>query len=142
MQKQASSGKHKIGLQFLGQNFMQAYEVYQNMAEKYFQLAKENKPALTAARKCYIIAAENAMAIQALFNDDSNETKKLMKQKVQDNLKFAEMCHKKIEENPEFDPKKVYKSQFSDREQIIIDHSATVRGKNIDLWTPNSGIVK
>jgi hypothetical protein len=31
------------------------------MAEKYFQLAKENKTALVAARKCYIIAAENAM---------------------------------------------------------------------------------
>lgn len=88
---------------------MQAFELYQNMAERYFALAKENKTALCAARKCYIIAAENAMAIQNLYKDDTNETKILLKKKCAENLKFAEMCDKKIKENPEFDAKKVYK---------------------------------
>lgn len=33
------------------------------------------------------------------------------------------MCDKKIKENPEFDAKKVYKKQFSERENIIIEKS-------------------
>ena len=38
-------------------------------------LEKENKTALVASRKCYVIAAENAMSIAGLYNDDQNETK-------------------------------------------------------------------
>lgn len=56
------------------------------MAERYFALAKENKTALCAARKCYIIAAENAMAICNLYNDDANETKIQLKKKCAENL--------------------------------------------------------
>ena len=53
----------------------QTYKVDTELAEKYFNLAKENKTALVASRKCYVIAAENAMSIAGLYNDDQNETK-------------------------------------------------------------------
>jgi hypothetical protein len=52
------------------------------------------------------------------------------------------MIDEKMKENWEFDPKKVFKSQFSEREQLIIDHASTVRGKFVDLFNPNSGVVK
>lgn len=55
---------------------------------------------------------------------------------------LVQECNKKIQESIEFDPKKVYKNQFDEREQVIIDHSATVRRKLIDLWTHETGIVK
>ena len=45
------------------------------MADNYFKLAKTNKTALVAARRCYIIAAENALGISKLYNDENNETK-------------------------------------------------------------------
>jgi hypothetical protein len=58
-----STTNHKIGLNFLGSNYMDAYLRYQDMAESYVTLAKEYKPALAAARACYIIAIENAIQI-------------------------------------------------------------------------------
>lgn len=58
-----SKTNHKIGLNYLGQNYMDAFLRYQDMAESYVTLAKEYKPALAAARACYIIAAENAIQI-------------------------------------------------------------------------------
>jgi hypothetical protein len=41
-------------------------------------LAKTNKTALVAARTCYLIAAENALAISKLYQDESNETKLML----------------------------------------------------------------
>ncbi len=137
-----SASRQKIGLAFLGANYMQAYEMYKDMAEKYFKQSKENKSAFVAAIRCYTIAATNAMQISTVFNDDRNETKKLMLKNAQDNLKFAEMCKQKMVECPEFDPRKVYKSQFNERENLIIDHSNRVRGKTYEMFTPASGIVK
>lgn len=53
--------------------------MYQQMADQYFNMAKEVKPALTAARKCFVIAAENAQAILGLYklNDDSDIKRQL-----------------------------------------------------------------
>ena len=112
------------------------------MAETYVSLAKESKPALSAARACYVIATENAIAIQQLFKDDQHPTKQDLIQKINANLAFIKMIDEKMKENWEFDPKKVFKSQFSEREQLIIDHASTVRGKFVDLFNPNSGVVK
>lgn len=50
MARQASTGKHPIGLPFLGKNFIQAFEFYQLMGDNYFKLAKTEKSALVAAR--------------------------------------------------------------------------------------------
>lgn len=58
------------------------------------------------------------------------------------NFSFVETIDKKIKESWEFDPKKVFKNQFTEREQLIIDHASTVRGKFVDLFNPNTGIVK
>lgn len=52
------------------------------MADNYFKLAKTNKTALVAARRCYIIAAENALAISKLYNDENNETKLRMQKEI------------------------------------------------------------
>jgi ABC-type uncharacterized transport system ATPase component len=56
------------------------------MAEQYFAMAREMKPALMAARKCYVIAAENAQAICQLFQNQENETKTFLTKKIQENV--------------------------------------------------------
>jgi len=112
------------------------------MAENYFKLAKTNKTALVASRRCYVIAAENALAISKLYKDDNNETKLRMQKEIKQNLYLVDELGKKIAENSEFDAKKVYMAQFDPVEQIIIEKSATIRGKYVELWTPATGIVK
>lgn len=60
------------------------------MAENYFKLARQNKTALVAARQCYIIAAENALAISKLFNDENNETKMRLQKEIRQNLQLVQ----------------------------------------------------
>ena len=56
---------------------------------------------------------------------------------------MAEMCNEKIKQKlGEFDPKKVFMSRFSEREQTIIEFSSRIKGKVVDLFTPSIGIVK
>jgi hypothetical protein len=56
---------------------------------------------------------------------------------------MAEMCNEKIKQKlGEFDPKKVFMSRFSEREQTIIEFSSRIKGKHVDLFTPSIGIVK
>ena len=42
---------------------MKAFEDYEELANKFLKLAREKKTLLVAARKCYIIATENAITI-------------------------------------------------------------------------------
>lgn len=53
-----------------------------------------------------------------------------------------EASGQKIAESAEYDAKKVFLAQFDPVEQLIIEKSATVRGKYVDIWTPATGIVK
>lgn len=78
------------------------------MAENYFKMAKTNKTALVAARQCYIIAAENALAISKLFNDENNETKLRLQKEVKQNLQLVQVAGQKITESPDYDAKKVF----------------------------------
>jgi len=45
------------------------------MGEHYWTLSRQDKRCLGAAKRCYVIAAENAIAIQKLFKDETNETR-------------------------------------------------------------------
>ena len=85
-----TQARHKVGLNFLGRNFRQAFDFYQAMADRYWQLSMQDKRCLGAAKRCYVIAAENAIAITKLFPDETNETRMQMNGKVQQNLMFAE----------------------------------------------------
>ena len=60
------------------------------MAERYFELQKKEKRILGATKKCYVIAAENAMQITKLFQDDGNPIKVEMNTKIAQNLQIAE----------------------------------------------------
>jgi len=133
---------HKIGLAFLGQNFMQAFEVYQNMADRYFELAKQDKRILTAAKKCYIIAAENAIQISKLFKDENNQKKVELMTKLNQNLHLAEMIKQKVDKEPACDAKKAFLASFDAVENLIIEKSATVRERYLEIWSPDAGIVK
>ena len=55
---------------------MQAYEFYQNMGDRFYELSKQDKRFLGATKKCYVFAAENAYAISNLWPDPENQTKK------------------------------------------------------------------
>lgn len=71
-----TKAQHKVGLQFLGRNFRHAFDFYQTMADRYWQLSMQgNKNCLGAAKRCYVIATENAMQIMKLFPDETNETR-------------------------------------------------------------------
>jgi hypothetical protein len=50
------------------------------------------------------------MAICKLFNDESNQIKVMLQQKILENLNFAEAMGKKIEGSAEFDAKKAFMS--------------------------------
>lgn len=52
----SSSGFIKCGLAFLGKNFKQAFEFYQDLGNHYFESATKDKRALQPAKLCYIIA--------------------------------------------------------------------------------------
>ncbi len=136
------ASRRKIGLSFLGNHYMDAYTQYYERAESCVNLAKSYKPALAAARACYMIAAENAIAIQALFQDDQHPIKLDLKQKIQNIFFYIETIDQKMKENWEFDPRKVFKSQYTEREQLIIEHAGSVRGKSVDLFNQNTGIIK
>ena len=56
----------------MGQNFRQAFDFYQSMADRYFELSKSDKRILGAAKKCYVIAAENAIAVSKRFNNNEH----------------------------------------------------------------------
>lgn len=78
-----TKAQHKVGLQFLGANFRQSFDFYQSMADRYWQMSMQDKRCLGAAKKCYVIALENAMQIMKLFSDETNETRMFMQGKVQ-----------------------------------------------------------
>lgn len=42
------------------------------MADRYFELSKSDKRILGAAKKCYVIAAENAIAVSKRFNNNEH----------------------------------------------------------------------
>lgn len=81
---------HKVGLAFLGRNYRQAYEFYQAMAKRYWTLAMTDKRSLGASKKCYVIAAENAMQIMKMFQEPTNEIRLEMNGFVKHNLQLAE----------------------------------------------------
>ena len=66
------------------------------MADRYWQLSMKDKRCLGAAKKCYVIALENAMAIMKLFPDETNETRMFMQGKIAQNLQLAESIAAKI----------------------------------------------
>ena len=45
----------------------QAFDFYQAMGDRYWELSKREKRCLGAAKRCYVIAAENAVQITKLF---------------------------------------------------------------------------
>ena len=45
------------------------------MADRYFELSKSDKRILGAAKRCYVIAAENALAVAKRFNNDDHPIK-------------------------------------------------------------------
>ena len=67
MRRSNTQQQHKVGLAFLGRNFRQAFEFYQAMGDRYWELSKQDKRCLGAAKRCYVIAAENAVQITKLF---------------------------------------------------------------------------
>lgn len=144
IRRQKTSQATKLGLAFLGQNYMQAYVMYESMGNQYLQMAREHPSALSAAMKCFIFGAENANAIQAMFQEETHQTKVQMKTKFKEMLQLAEVCQQKISADPmKFDHKKVFLSKFNERERIIVEGSAAkIKGKNVDLWQPHTGIVK
>ena len=42
------------------------------MAERYFQMSKQDKRILGATKKAFIFAAENAIEISKLYKDETN----------------------------------------------------------------------
>jgi hypothetical protein len=61
-------------LKFLGKNFIQAFELYQGLGNCYYDNATKDKRFLQPAKKCYVIAAENALTISKLYPPE-NETR-------------------------------------------------------------------
>ena len=112
MRRSNTKGQHKVGLQFLGRNFRQAFDFYQMMADRYFDMSKKDKRCLGAAKRCFVIAAQNAVEITKLFNDPTNETKLQMNAKIKENLQFAEHIQQKIQTDPTCDAKKAFMAQF------------------------------
>ena len=112
------------------------------MAERYFQTSKTEKRILGATKKCYVIAAENAMQITKLFQDDGHPVKAEMNTKIAQNLQIAEAIQQKINSDPTCDAKKVFFASHDQVEQIIIEKSATVRMRHFDVWQPETGIIK
>lgn len=56
------------------------------MAERYWQLCQRDKRCLGAAKRCFVIAAENALQITKLFQDPIHETRTFMQGKINENL--------------------------------------------------------
>ena len=110
-----TQAQHKVGLNFLGQNFRQAFDFYQNLADRYFELSKSDKRILGAAKKCYVIAAENAIAVAKRFNNDEHPIKIEMNTRVAQNLQVAEAIQQKINSDPTCSAKKVF---FSNHDQV------------------------
>ena len=75
MRRSNTQAEHKVGLAFLGRNFRQAFDFYQAMGDRYWELSKRDKRCLGAAKRCYVIAAENAVQITKLFQEPTNETR-------------------------------------------------------------------
>ena len=63
----SSAGSIKTGLAFLGKNFRQAFQFYQDLGNFYFESAAKDKRALQPAKLCYVIAAQNAIEIAKLY---------------------------------------------------------------------------
>ena len=60
------------------------------MGDRYWELSKQDKRCLGAAKRCYVIAAENAIQITKVYKDESNETRMQMNGKINQNLQLAE----------------------------------------------------
>jgi len=82
------------------------------MAERYWQLSMQDKRCLAAAKRCFIIAAENAMQIMQIFTDETNDTRLQMKGKIQQNLQLAEHIQQKIQADPSCDARAAFMAQF------------------------------
>ena len=56
------------------------------MGDRYWQLSLTDKRCLGAAKRCYVIAAENALQITKLYPDETNSTRQEMSGKINQNL--------------------------------------------------------
>ena len=99
MRVSESKGHINTGLKFLGKNFRQAFQFYQDLGNHYFENAKNDKRVLQPAKKCYVIAAENALAIAKLY-PPANETRIEMEKQAKQNLFLAENISNKINSDP------------------------------------------
>ena len=71
------SSESKVGLAFLGDKYLLAYDFYQKMADQYWKIATSNpdyKTLIGVAKLCYVYAAENAYAIQKAYPADFQTT--------------------------------------------------------------------
>ena len=82
------------------------------MANVFFNLSKANKMILGATKKCYVFAAENALAISKLFNDETNQIRIDMRNKAAQNLNFAQSIQEKINSDPTCDAKKIFMGNY------------------------------
>jgi hypothetical protein len=52
------------------------------LAERFFEMSKQDKRILGATKKAFIFAAENALQISKLYKDESNQTRIDMQKKA------------------------------------------------------------
>ena len=133
---------NKVGLAFLGKNFQHAFDYYQNMAERYFQMSKQDKRILGATKKAFIFAAENAIEISKLYKDETNQTRITMRTKAGQNLQFAESIQQKINSDPTCNAREVFMKQYAAAEQILIEKGSDIKGRHFPVWAPESGMIK
>ena len=54
---------------------MHAFDYYMNMANRYFEMSKQDKRILGATKKAFVFSAENALEISKAFKDETNQTR-------------------------------------------------------------------
>jgi hypothetical protein len=86
-------------LKFLGKDFIKAFELYQGLGNCYYDNATKDRRFLQSAKKCYVIAAENAITIANLYPQE-NETRIEMQKQAKQNLFLAQEIENKIKSDP------------------------------------------
>lgn len=117
------------------------------MAEKYREICVKDPSrkfvGLGPAMLSYVVAAENAVAIANLFNDQANPTKIAMLKNKEQCITFARAIKDKIDSDlANNDYKTVFLSKFDPVERLIIDKSANINNRVIDFFTSSLGITK
>lgn len=99
IRRMPSLKKHKLGLEFLGQSYTQAFELYDQMAKHYEEQSKNHPTLLTAALYCMIFAGENATQIMRLFAE-THPVHIEYKKKKDFTVQMATIINEKMKKDP------------------------------------------